>query len=71
MKVIIVYATLVCSSIIGMEEFNSIKALLGNPTKLALYLESQDKESKTPLMRLLDKGTDTMLEEVPSFIKGL
>lgn len=64
MKQLLLYGIVACCSISGMEEFNTIKILLDEPSKLTLYLESQDQYSRTPLMRLLDNGTDAMLEEV-------
>ena len=69
MKMIILYATLVCNTIWSMEEYHKIKELLATPAELGAYLEAPDKDSKTPLMRFLEKGTDTMLEELLPFLK--
>lgn len=69
MKQLLLYGIFACCSISGMEEFNAIKALLDDPSKLTAYLESQDSHSKTPLMRLLDKDTDAMLEELLPLLK--
>lgn len=69
MKEILLYGSLACSTIYGMEEYSKIKELLSTPTQLATYLESQDQHKRTPLMRLLDKGTDAMIEEVLPFLK--
>jgi hypothetical protein len=70
MKLFIVYATILYGSIWAMEEYNKIKELLATPQELATYLESQDQQSRTPLMRFLNKGTDAMLEEVLPLLKG-
>lgn len=69
MKQLLLYGIFLCCSISGMEEFNTIKALLPDSPKLILYLESQDQHSKTPLMRLLDTATDAMLEELLPLLK--
>lgn len=69
MKLIMLYVTLIGGSIQGMEVYNKIKSLKNNSAQLALYLESQDQYLKTPLMRLLDKGTDEMIIEVLPLLK--
>lgn len=69
MKQLLLYATLVGSTIHAMEEYNTIKTLLNNNAGLKSYLETQDTHHHTPLMRLFDKATDQMLEEIVPLLK--
>lgn len=64
MNVIIVYASLLCCTILSMEQIAQIKELLSDQPSLITYLESIDARSKTPLMNLLEKASDEQLEEI-------
>ena len=66
---LLLYGIFACCSISGMEEFNHIKELINDGLLLKEYLESKDQSFNTPLMRLLDKGTDPMLEEILPALK--
>lgn len=69
MKQLLLYGIFACGSISGMEEFNTIKGLLDDQTKLIAYLESQDQDSNTPLMRLFHKATDDQINELLPLLK--
>lgn len=69
MKQLLLYVTLIGGTICAMEEYNTIKSLLNNAAELKTYLETQDAYHHTPLMRLFDKATDQMLEEIVPLLK--
>ncbi len=71
MNVMIVYASLLCGTILGMEQIAKIKELLSDQPSPTAYLQTQDSRSKTPLMSLLEKASDQELQEILPLLTGV